>query len=187
MYRINLYREYFEKRRRGRQRAVRAGVLTGIIGVGVFFLITLVLSGVLLGERARDLRGEVERLSSHVRAGTRPQSELDLARETVRIRDARVDWSPKVAALSQQIDSRLQLIQMTGQSAGMGRPARLSLIGIWQGADTPMEPVSRFMERLRSDPRISQDFPDIELGTVQGGESNRFQITCGPARTGGGS
>jgi hypothetical protein len=187
MYRINLYRDYAARREHQKKRTVRTGVVAGIVGLEVLFLGGSLLSVFLLQEKIGMLRADIGSLPSRTLSVGTTQSELETARGLVKIRQTRLDWSPKIAALSQDIDSRLQLVEVVGQAADKGRPARLSLVGVWRGADTQMEPVSRFMEQLRKDQRISRDFPGIQLGTVQTDQSNRFQVICEPPKTGSGS
>jgi Tfp pilus assembly protein PilN len=187
MYRINLYRDYAARQQREKKRTVRTGVVAGIVGLGILFLCGSMLSVFLLQERIRMLRAEIDRLSSRALSAGLTQTELEAARGLVKVRQTRMDWSPKIAALSQDIDPRLQLVEVVGQVADKGRPARFSLVGVWRGTDTQMEPVSRFMDQLRKDQRISRDFPGIQLGTVQTDQSNRFQVICEPPKAGSGS
>jgi hypothetical protein len=41
-----------------------------------------------------------------------------------------------------------------------------------------MEPVTRFVESLRSERSLADDFPVIKLGVLEGVGSSRFQIRC---------
>lgn len=187
MYKINLHRDYAARRQRERKRTVRTGVVAGIVGLEILFLGGSMLSVALLQERIRMLRADIGRLPLQTLSAGPTQPELEAARRLVQVRQTRLDWAPKIAALSQDIDPRLQLIEVVGQVADKGRPPRFSLVGVWRGTDTQMEPVSRFMEQLRKDQRISRDFPGIQLGTVQTDQSKQFQVICESPTKGGGS
>jgi hypothetical protein len=96
------------------------------------------------------------------------------------IRGTRIDWSPKLAALGEGIGPSLLLDRIAGQMAAEKRSAQLELTGDVRGKSAELEDVSAFIEALRSDGRVSVDFPHIELGTLKGGGEKSFRLTCEP-------
>jgi hypothetical protein len=98
------------------------------------------------------------------------------------IRQGRIDWSPKLVSLSEQIDRSLRLMDLKGQMKTKGRDSALEIGGVIRGRGSDMQPVSVFIDSLRADPRISADFPFIRLGNVGGDGSTRFQVLCGKSK-----
>lgn len=178
MYRINLYPEAEERRREGQRRVGRTLLVSLLIGLEVVLLLLVGLSGVLLREQASTLRAEVERLSARAARVSQPSPELETSREILAARVVRIDWSPKLAALRRAIAPSLLLTEMSAQVGEKGRPTRLELSGTVRAGGGQMEPVSGFLESLRNDPSVADDFPVIKLGTLEGGGSSRFEIVC---------
>jgi hypothetical protein len=178
VYRINLYREYFEKKRRARAQMLGTGLAAGVIGIEILLIGTLAVSAVLLGEQTRDLREEVARLNTRLQAQATPRPEIETARQILELRQSRVDWSPKLAGLADGIDRSLIVLDLTGQAGQGGRPSQLALTGTVRSSVGQMEAVARFMEALRSDRRIKSDLPEVKLGTLEGAETGKFEVIC---------
>ena len=185
MYKINLHREYFEKRRQARAQALGTGLAAGVVGIAILLIGTLAVSAVLLREQARSLREEKVRLTNQVQALATPRPEIETARQILELRQSRVDWSPKLTGISERIDRSLMILDLTGQAAQGGRPSELAMTGMVRYGAGQMEAVARFMEALRADPRIKSDFPEVKLGTLEGADTGKFQVVCGSM--GGGS
>lgn len=179
-YRINLYPEYFERRRAARTRLWFTSLLATLAGVGILLIAALFVSAYLLQERCASLEGEIQRLSEQVAHESRPGPELEVARQMLDLRRKRLDWSPKLAALSRRIGSSVKLQEVTGETARKGQPTRLELVGVTAGEGIRMEPVQTFIDGLRADPAMTEDFANIKLENVKGGGSGRFQIVCLP-------
>jgi len=184
MYRVNLYREYFVRRRSLRGRAARTALLAGLLTAEVILVGLLTVSALLLTEHARSLRGEISRRSVVVSADTLTTRQLETARALVKIKAGRIVWSPKLSALAGQIDPSISLDQVVGQSAQRAQRARLSTVGIIRDQAAGMAPVSAFIDKLRGDPRITEDFPRIHLETIEGGGASHVQVICETAGSG---
>lgn len=181
MYRINLYREYFTKRRQGRRKAARTALLTGLVGLEVLLVGILVVSAALIREQCSSLRAEISHLSTRLGEESGPRPGLETARQILERRANRLIWSPKLACLSDRIDRALILQEVVGQVSEK-RPAELTVTGQVRTGSAQMEPVARFMEAMRSDARMKDPFSNIRLGTLEGTESSKFQIVCGSAK-----
>ena len=184
MYRINLYREYFERRRSRRGRAARIAALAALVGAEVILVGSLAMSGFLLQERVSRLRLELRRWSAVTAGDTLRAQEVEIGRALRKLRRDRVDWSPKLSALSDLVPSSMVLVEVKGQTGGKGRPGQFTAMGETHDGTGQMETVSRFLERLRQDPRIGGDFPRVRLGTIGEGASTRVQVVCEAAERG---
>jgi hypothetical protein len=184
MYRISLYRDYFERRRQARAKASRTGLIAGLVGVGVLLVGILAVSTVLLREKADLIRSETKRLNDRLHVSTVPRPEIDLARQLLDLRANRVDWSPKLSCLSDRLDRSLLLLDLTGQVSQKEQPSRLIVTGLVRPGVDQMAVVARFMESLREDPRIKGDLPEVKLGGLEGTASGKFQVTCESRRSG---
>jgi len=178
MYRINLYPEYVERRHVARWRMGRTALVTAVLAFEFILVIALLITGLLLKEQADGLRVEIGRLSQRVDAASGQRPEIDVAMRMMQLRLGRIDWSPKLASVSQQIDWTLRLTELMGQTEGRGRRAGLELKGVIRTGGAEMQPVSLFMDAIRNDPRISVDFPVVKLGNLEGAGSARFQVLC---------
>ncbi len=179
MYRINLYPEHADKRRRTQGRMLRMAVLTTVIAFEAVLIVALVITGVLLHERAGALQAEITHLSTDLQSQVQPRPDLEVARELLGLRRARIDWSPKLAALSQQIEPRLTLTSITGRAPDNVHPAAFEIAGRVRDERTGVEAVSRFIAALRADRRLNADFPEIQLGNLGGGSAGKFKVSCG--------
>jgi len=180
MYRISLYPEYHQKKRRAKLRLVRTTLLIGLLGLEFTLVGSLVMSAALLREQTSDYREGVARLAAFAQEAGQPDPLLETARQILNVRSSRIDWSPKLTALAAGISPSLQLDRVAGQCAAPKQSAQLEMTGGMRGGDVRLEDVSSFMEVLRSDSRITWDFPHIELGTLKGGSASNFRLLCVP-------
>lgn len=179
MYRINLYREYGVRQVDRRRSTVRTALLSGILGVQVLFIVTLVLSSHLLKERIVRLREEVVCLESEVQGRSAEPMLFDLsaAREVLTLRRHRVDWYPKLVDLTNALDPSLSLEALYSLPSDASHSARLEIRGQSpSGGDA--NAVFRFVDGLRREPGYAADFAAIRLSTIEGEEDNRFQVVC---------
>ncbi len=181
MYRINLYPEFLSQKREGQRRTVRTAVLSVVVGLEVFLVGAQALSGVLLGSRAASLRAEIARLTRRIEAGSRPLPGFHVAQAMARVRMGRVDWSPKLAALSDRLGPSLQLTRVTGSVGRKNLPARFEIEGTVRGGGRPLQDVSAFLAGLRADRRVTGEFPDINVGNIGGRSADQFKVVCTPA------
>jgi hypothetical protein len=179
LYRINLYPEFREKKQRAKRRLAFTAGLSVLVGLEVVLIVWLAVSAYLLDERADRMRDQIGRLSTSIEALDKPTPELDTADQILTIRRARIDWSPKLSALSCLMNRSLMLDELKGQRPEKGNPARLELTGSILGSRTAgTEAVSRLIEEIRQDPRIVGDLPRVTLERIEGGGSNQFQLVC---------
>jgi hypothetical protein len=181
MYRINLYPEHLEKRREVRRGVARTSLFTAILGVEFLLVASLGLTGLLIREQADTLRGEAAELSQRAERGPTDEPELAVGREILRLREERIEWAPKLAVLSRSIDRRLRLSELEGRIGIRRQTPSLELKGeILPGGS--MQTVFGFVDELQSDSWISEDFPEIKLGNLEGGGASRFLLVCEPTR-----
>jgi hypothetical protein len=178
MYRINLHPEFAENRRSARQAAARTAFAVGLLGGEAILLVSFVVSGILLREQASTLRAALPRLRAQVSVGEAPNPDVDLARMILQTRRERIDWSPKLAALSERLPPSLILREVRGETETRRSPGRCRIEGQIRSSGAGLEAVTVFLERLRLDSRFSADFPRIELGRIRGTESDEFEIAC---------
>jgi hypothetical protein len=179
MYRISLYPEFGEKRRQVKRRTLHTALFGILIGVETLLVGALVVSALLLGEQANVMREGYQRLASRVQGSGGPRPELAVAREMLFVRANRIDWSPKLAALSERIPPSLILKDVNGHSAAQRSAPQLEMTGeVHSGV--MLEQVSRFIQQLSEDPRMTTTFPSITLGTIGGGGVEEFQVVCKP-------
>ncbi len=176
MYRINLYPEHLANRQRARQRVARVGLFSLLLAIEALLLVAMAVSSYLLRDQSRTLQTEVQRLEARVAGQPADDAALGPARELVGIRRARIDWAPKLAALSETIDPALRIVTIEGTLPDKNRPRQLKLTGLSRDESSQREGVARFIDALRADRRIVADFPVIRLGTIQSGESSRFEV-----------
>lgn len=185
MYRINLYPEFQEKRHRAKRRLALTAGLSVLVGLEVVLIVWLVLSAYLLDERVSRMRAQNAELAGRVEALDQPRPELAAANQILAFRRNRIDWSPKLSALSCLMDRSLMLDELHGQKQERGRPARLELTGTVLGARTAgAEAVSRLMDEIRLEPRIVGDLPRVTLERIEGGGSGQFQLVCESSQEG---
>lgn len=178
MYRVNFYREYFTRRRDARRRLAQTASVALLLAADAGLVLLLVVSGVLLGARARSMRAEIDRIGAKVAEISAPRPELDTARQLAEVRRTRIDWSPKLAGLSRTIGSSLILTGVRGQEAAGNKSARLEITGQARSGAADMDAVARFTDALRLDPAFHHDLTNVRLGNLGGDQSSRFQIVC---------
>lgn len=178
MYRVNLYPEAAEQRRQARARLRRTLLVSVLVGLELVLVLLVGLSGVLLREQARTLRVEVNRLSTRALKAEQPDPVMETARDLLANRAARIDWSPKLETLAHTIGPSLVLTEVTAQMGEKGRPTRFELSGSVRPGASEMGPVTLFLESLRNERSLADDFPVIKLGVLEGVGSSRFQIRC---------
>jgi Tfp pilus assembly protein PilN len=175
MYRINLYPELVEKRRQRRRQALRTASLAMILGLEGLCVISLFLSGLLLRERAKSLRREAQSISAQSQRRAAADKRIDAALELLRVRDGRIVWSPKLAALSRLIDPGLRLQECSGST---GNKTNLDLTGVLRSGGSDLQPVSRFIKALQGEPAVTTDLPQVMLGNLGGGDAGGFRVVC---------
>lgn len=178
MYRINLYPEYESRRRTLRLRAASTAFLFSLLGLEALLVGAIALSGNLLGERIDDLEQNVTRLQTRLATETRERPELRLALDRLEIRASRMDWSPKLVALSDHIGEDLALAELQGRAGGRRDKASLVVSGRYRDERATIETVSAYLARLREDPRLNDAFDDISLGNIRGDGRGEFDLLC---------
>lgn len=181
MFRINLYPEYAANIREGKLRAFRRGLIAGLLGLEVLIVGSLYLSGSLIADRADALRRDLPGLEARMAAYHQPGPELDTARSLVKIRSSRIEWAPKLAALSELIDASLLLNRVSGQITVKRSPAKFEIGGQVRRGKNHLEMVTGFVKSLQDDERIAGSFPNIRLDTLKG-DDGEFQIICGQSK-----
>jgi hypothetical protein len=151
--------------------------LAAVISLEGLLILILAVSGWILRERAQALHSENAQLETRLQAASPPGPGLQVAREMMLVRLQRIDWTPKLAAISEDIPPGLRLDQITGQFGIKGAP-RLELKGHVRAGAADMPSVSRIMEAFGRDRRISESFPETKLQTLEAGEGGRFLIAC---------
>jgi hypothetical protein len=178
MYRINLYPDYQHNRRLARFRALTMGVLAILLGFEILLVGVLIVSDHLLSERVALLRDDMPVLSARVQSLTHPRPDLDLARELIAHRSGRIDWSPKLAAISEHCGASLQFREVEGRARTQHEQPLLRIRGEAKKYINSLEAVTDFMQRLRRDERLHAEFDDIGLGNIRDGESGEFEVSC---------
>ncbi len=180
MYRINLYPEFADKKESARQTVVRRFALLALICVEALLIGLLAVSGILLGERVSGLRSGLAPLQERVAAAAQPRPERDVAQALIDMRLQRVNWSPKLAAIGQCLDGTLQLTGLNGKQAEKRTPAKFGIEGKVRNGRGELEKVTRYIDTLKTDARVTSNFPDIRLDSVKGDGTGRFSILCAP-------
>jgi hypothetical protein len=174
MFRINFYPEYAAKRRRARQRVLWTALLAVVLALEAALLAALTTSGILLQERARYLRSQTEQIAAAL--PDLPPDNIDLALELLAKRRERIDWTPKLAALSAVIHDDVRLSEIIGQTPWRRQAARLEVNGVIRGARARMEDIARFADALKSESMITDDFPHVRVARL--GSEADFRIVC---------
>ncbi len=177
MFKVNLYTEREEKRKRARRKAVTTAAISVVLGVNGLLVVSLVMGASLLQERYRALDGEVSRLQSMVEHHGDKAPGLELTRELFQLRHDRLEWSPLLASIAENIPSSLVLADVQGQTAHGRMQSHFEINGQGRGGSVAMADVSGFVNHLRDDPRVNVAFPDVSLGSVRS-ETGLFQVVC---------
>ncbi|HPF70950.1 MAG TPA: hypothetical protein PLQ13_09785 [Candidatus Krumholzibacteria bacterium] len=180
MFRINIYAEKEERIRAARRRMVQLGVFAAAMGLNGLLVAFLVVSGRLLDDRARTIAREVERINLQADKVAVAPAQVALARELFSLRRDRIEWAPLLAAISETIPPELVVEELRGQVALRRARAGLEILGQVPDRGADVREVSQFVDALRSDVRVAEAFPDVNLGSMNSGTGG-FQVTCGPA------
>jgi len=178
VYRINLYREYAEKQARARRRRLGTAGLTLLVAVEIALIVSLVLGGFLLREQNRNLQSDVNRLTAQLARASEKPPGYGTAEQLLTLRRQRCEWSPKLAALSCNMDPSLTLIELNGQTPRKGGRVKLELTGLGRTGHPELDALTRFTSALRNDAAMAEDFSEVTLETVEGGASGRFRVVC---------
>jgi len=184
MYRINLYPEYRFRRRQARVRIFRLGLQASLMGMVMLVIGSLTLSALLLNEKARDVGNRISTQAQRLEIQGDPADALALANEIVELRGQRIDWAPKLAALSETIDGDLLLVEFKGNAPDRGKPSHLEMWGEALKDEVQVGVFSSFVDSLRADQRLVADFPGLRLGGIQDGKRTRFQVLWTPEQGG---
>ena len=180
MYRINLYPEYGHSRKAARSRTASTAILFTLLGVEVLMVGALLLSDSLLRERADALRAELPHLEERLAKETQDQPELRWALDMLEVRAVRIDWSTKLNCLAEHIGESLMLQELDGRGDSKRERPSLTISGHYRQKNTNLSSVSGYLDRLRGDPRISDDFPSISLGNIRSDRKGEFDLLCAP-------
>ena len=178
MYRINLYPEFAFRRRQARSQVLRLALQASLMGMVLVVIGSLTLSALLLHEKVSSYDQRIAMQAEKLKGQNEEQRVLALAEEIVQLRGARIDWSPKLTVLSEKIDPSLQLVEFQGNAASRGKIAHLEIWGEALKDDVQVGVFSSFVDVLRRDERLVQDFPGLKLGGIKDGKRTRFQIIC---------
>ena len=184
MYRINLYPEYVIRRKQMRVRTARLALQSTLMGTVLLLIGSLTLSALLLHERTASFDRRISAQTRLLGEHNEQERILALANEIVDIRSARIDWSPKLAALGESIDRNLKLVDLQGNAPDRGKNPRFEVWGEALKDDVQVGVFSSFVEVLRKDQRIIGDFPGLSLGGIKDGKHTRFQIIATPEQGG---
>ncbi|MFO7653330.1 MAG: hypothetical protein R6X25_05840 [Candidatus Krumholzibacteriia bacterium] len=181
MYRINLHPEYVAARRAGRHRTLLLGLAVALLGAEALLVGSLAVSARLLEDRAENVRASIERTRSQA-AGPVEVAEGDvrLARAILQVRQARIDWSPQLAALSERIGPELVLETVKGTGPGPRRSASMQLEGRFRSGRESLTAVTEFVGSLREDERIAAVLPRCSIGEMLEGPRPGFTVSCLP-------
>ncbi len=177
MFKDNLYPEREEKRRRARRQAATTAAIAVVLGVNALLVVSLVMGTSLLQERCHALESDVTRLRSMTDRDGGIAPGLELTRELFQLRHDRLEWSPLLASVAENIPSSLMLSDILGQAARQRVQSHFEVNGQSRGGSVAMADVSGFVNHLHDDPRVNTAFPGVSLGSVRS-ETGEFQIVC---------
>ncbi len=176
MYSINLYPEFVERRNVARGRVFKTALLSTFSGAVVLAIGSLVLSAFLISDRVDSLDEVVSDHMNRIQSQSALEKELISAREMLEIRSNRIDWAPKLAMLSEKLTEDLQIVEFEGATQRGKTAKKLAIVGESRNKEIQISVFTEFVNVLRIDPRISNDFSSLRLGSVGGGAGTRFQI-----------
>lgn len=176
MYSINLYPEFVERRNMARLRVVKTAILAAFSGIVFLAIGSLVMSAFLINDRVASLSEIVGHQTDRIQNQSALELELVSAREMLEIRSKRIDWAPKLAMLSEKLTDDLQIVEFEGATQRGKTKKKLAIIGETGSEDVQISVFTEFVDLLRIDPRLSNDFSSLRLGSVGGGAGTRFQI-----------
>jgi len=176
MYRLNLYPEYEQGQRRARRRVLLTALAGGFLGLSAMLIAALTISSVLLQERVTALRAQHRELSARLQSAGQEPAQATPATALLALRSARIDWAPKIAAVSRLISDNLILTEILGESDWKHSSARFEMLGTIRENDPGVDAVSQFVGRLKEDRSVIADFQDVGVGYIKG--SGSFRIVC---------
>jgi len=176
MYRLNLYPEYEQAQRRARRRVALTSLLSAFLGLSVLLIAALTISSILLRERVAALRAQRSELRARVAGGGQQPAAEAPATRILALRGARIDWTPKMAAVSNLLPDDLILSEILGESEWKGKSSRFEMLGMIRVKEPGVDAVSQFVERLKGDPSVSADFQNVGVGYIKG--SGSFRVVC---------
>jgi len=146
------------------------------MGLVALLVAGLAVGSLLLSERLRLARELASRLEARSEPGGR--ADLGPAEELAAARRGRIDWAPKLAAVAERIEADLALARIECHSASRNTPARLVLTGRARPAGAEVEIAGRVMARLGEDPRITEDFPGVQIEALPGDRASEITLVC---------
>ncbi len=177
-YRINLYPEYADKRSAAKRRTGLTAALAAVAGIQAFVIGSLVLNAQFLDSKIDSVSAELPRLEEYIQTESVPREDLVTARELVELRRNRVDWAPKLAALSHAVTRNVKLVKLEGRRENADSPATLAINGEAKVDSKQLERVSAFLGRLREDDAFGPSFASITLGNVKADINGGFDVNC---------
>ena len=177
-YRINLYPEYNDKREAAKRRTWLTAAITAVAGLQILVIASLALNAHFLDTKAAQVSGDLPRLEEYIQRESEPRADLQTAQELLAIRRARVDWAPKLAAISRADVSGVDLVKLEGHHEQAAAPASLTIAGEARVDDRQLKRVGVFMTMLRDDEAFGPDFVSITLGNVKSDAAGGFDISC---------
>ncbi len=176
MYSLNFYPEYLERRKESRKRVFKTAAVAMLSGLIFFSIGSLVLSAIIINGRLSLASSYVAEQNSRIASQTALETELLSLREMLDIRAQRIDWAPKLAMLSEKMHEDLQIVDFDGCNDRGKKPKKLTILGESRNKDLQISVFTEFVDILSIDPRLSNDFANLRLGSVGGGAGNGFQI-----------
>ncbi len=180
MYKINLYPEYRDSRKAARTRTASTAVLFSLLGLEILLVGALLLSDSLLREQVNALREELPPLEERLARETQDRPELSWALDLLEMRATRIDWSPKFISLAEHVGESLVLKELEGRASNKRESASLNINGRYRNKKASLSSVTSFVDRLRGDPRMLDDFSQISLGNIRSDGKGEFDLLCAP-------
>ncbi len=179
MFRINVYTDRETRRRAARRGMVQLGIYATVLGINALMIVFLLVSNGLLQDRRDTVAREVRRIADQASRRQVSDADVALAREMFRIRRTRIEWAPILASVSESLPDDLILEEMQGRTARRRVGAEYILVGKTRTRGADVAAVSRFIDALRDDDRVTAQFQDVSLGTVNSGTGD-FEVVCEP-------
>ena len=177
MFRINFYKSYEIRRnseRRNRKRLRLGGVL--VLATTIVFG-TQVVSSFLVRDQVNALRRGLPVLEQRVGAAESVGDRIQVARQLVKVRARRLDWAPKLVAVSEALDVGLVLEKIDATSTLKGQGSHMTISGRSRAPGTTLGAISGYTDALRDESRIAVDFPVATLENIRS-DGGGFEIRC---------
>jgi hypothetical protein len=145
---------------------------------------SLAISAFIVQGRLESISTLINEQTSRIQNQSKLEQEMVSAHEMLEIRSQRIDWAPKLALLSEKLDKNLQIDGFEGSTDRGKIPRKFMITGQSCNKDIQISVFTQLVEILRVDPRISNDFSNLKLGSVGGGSGTQFQI-IGESQKGG--